>query len=398
MKFLCKYLVIFLAVFIILKTALFILNDGHEINYNIGNYDIKEIYTAKDNNYYFDIKGDKTKLNFQLTANYNKAGKILKKLYYKKINSYQCFYPVFTNKDTKVDVMCIKDNIIYNAGYLKDEQITKEFKKYGYNQKDFTDNAQKIDMSNTQSLYKSNILENSYLALESYKGLSLFNSKQSGVKLFNNDVYKKKLSIFTNKYYVVADYNKEYTFKNFYVVNIINGEVKNIRSYDEISFDSYIMGAVDDEIYLFDKDAQKQFKISIKYETVEEVGNKDNIKYYDSKWKTITLQEALDEKKFDNYYSPKEDYDKVDKVGNYYYFYKKTENVYKVYRSDSKNKKLKTYLFDTTDLNSITYTKNEVYFKNNIDFCYYNQYGTRKLISNTELEFNGDISMGAYEK
>ena len=57
--------------------------------------------------------------------------------------------------------------------------------------------------------------------------------RNTSVKLFENDVYKKPISIFTGKYYVVADYSSEYTFKIFKVVNIINGTEKEIRSYDE---------------------------------------------------------------------------------------------------------------------------------------------------------------------
>ena len=239
--------------------------------------------------------------------------------------------------------------------------------------------------------------ENNYIAVENYKGLTLFNSKESNVKIFDKDIYKKPISVFTDKYYVVADYNAEYSFKNFYVANIINGQITNIRSYDEISFDSYIEGVVDGDVYLFDKDAQKQYKISLEYESVEKVGDKDNIKYYDGKWKTITLSEALNEKKFTTYHETK-GYEKTDKIDRYYYFYKKVNNKYLVYRSDKQNKKLKTYLFETSDINSVVYLKDRIYFRNGINFNYYGKNGVRKILSNTELEFNSDISLGAYAK
>jgi len=180
-------------------------------------------------------------------------------------------------------------------------------------------------------------------------------------------------------------------------VNIINGEKKTIRSYDDISFDSYIMGAVDGDVYLFDKDAKKQYKISIKYESVEEVGNKDNIKYYDGKWKNITLNEALNEKHFENSKNIK-GFEKSYKINDYYYMYKKEGNNYKIYRADIQNKKIKTYLFETNDINSIIYVKDKVYFKNGNTFYYYGNNKINKILKNTELEFNSDINIGVYEK
>ena len=88
--------------------------------------------------------------------------------------------------------------------------------------------------------------------------------------------------------------------------------------------------------------------------------------------------------------------EKVDKINGYYYYYKK-ENGYSVYRSDEENPKLKTYLFNTSDLNT-QYIKDKVYFRKGADFCYYADKGVRKVLTEKELEFNDDITLGIYEK
>ncbi len=397
MKFLWKSLAIFLSILIILKYLVFLFNPGHTDKYNIGNFEIKEtLNTKNNNNYYFDIKSENTNLNFQINKNYNKEKKVIKNLIYQTIDEYECLLPIFKNKQILTDVMCLKNDTIYN---IHDLNIDKEtFKKYGYDENKYTDNPNEITVSNTETLYKENIPKNSYIASESYRGLTLIGSKDSMIKLFENDVYKKDISIYTGKYYLVADYNSEYTFKYFHLVNIINGEKKTIRSYDDISFDSYIMGAVDGEVYLFDKENQKQYKISIKEESVDQIGSKDNIKYYDGTWKTITLSEALNEKHFENNKAGIKGYDKTEKIGNYYYLYKKEGEKYKVYRADIQNKDLKTYLFDTSDLSSIIYIKDKIYYRNGDTFYYYGENGSRKILKNTELEFNSDISLGVYEK
>lgn len=402
MKYLFKTLIIFTVVFFALKFILFIFNDGHTINYNIGNFKVKEILTTKDNNYYFELNHEKFKINFQITQNYNKAEKVLNKIEYKQIDGYECILPIFKNGQILTDVMCLKDNNIKYASDINNQNIKsylKTLEKYGYNQKNYKDTATSIKLSNTQTIYKDNFLENHYIAMETYKGLNLFNGNKNNVQIFEEDVYKKPISYFTDKYYIVADYTDNYTFKIFHVVNIINGNKIDIRSYDDISFDSYIEGAINDDVYLFDKDANKQYKISIKNENVEEFNDKNNLQTYNGKWEKMTLAEALDEKKFNNYYTTDiKGYDKVDKVGNYYYIYEKKDNYYNVYRADKQNKNIKTYLFKTTNLNSIIYIDNIVYYLNGTTFYYYSNYGSRKIITNTELEFNSDLSFGVYKK
>ena len=396
MKYLIKNLIIFLLVYLGLKYIIFIFDKGHVVNYNIGNFNIKETYSSNDNGYYFKIKSDKFNTNFQIKENYKKSEKIIKKIYYKKIDNYKCILPIFKGNSQLLDIMCTKDNIIYYANTLNNEDIKKEFEKYKYKNK-YQDKAKQISISNTQSIYKENIKKNTYIALETYKGLKLFNGKETEIKLFENDVYKKPISIFTDKYYLVADYNSEYTFNKMNLVNIINGEKITIRSYDDISFDSYIMGEVEGKIYLFDKENNKEYEIDLEEKMINQIGNKNNIIYYNGKWTTITLNEAKSGKKFTTHKDIK-GYEKVDKINNYYYFYKKDNNKYQVYRADIKNKSLKTYLFDTTDITNIAYINDNIYYKYLNTFYFYSRNGSRKLISDKEIEFNSDISFGIYEK
>ena len=396
MKYLIKKLIIFFLIYIGLNQIIFTLDRGHEVNYNIGNFSIKESYSSMDNRYYFIIKSDKFNTNFQIKENYKKSERIIKKLYYKKIDNYKCLLPIFKDNRQIIDIMCTKDDTIFYANTLNNKNIEKEFEKKGYKNK-YKDNAKEIIISNTQSIYKDNIQKNTYIALETYKGLKLFNGKETEIKLFENDVYKKPISTFNNKYYLVADYNSEYTFNKMHLVNIINGEKITIRSYDDISFDSYIMGEVDGKLYLFDKENNKQYEIDLEEKMINHIGNKNNIKYYNGKWTEITLNEAKSEKKFTTHKDVK-GYERVDKIKNYYYFYKKENNKYKVYRADKNNKKLKTYLFDTTDIANITYINDDIYYKNQSTFNIYSKSTSKKLINEKEIEFNNDISFGIYEK
>ena len=404
MRYLFKTLLVLLAIFVGLKLLIHIFDNGHKVKYTMGNFNIKETLKVKDNNnYYFVLQSDDVKINFQINKNYNKASNVITKIMYQEINDYKCILPIFKNGEILTDIMCLKDNIITYYNDLEGDDVDSfadELGKIGYDKKKFVDNAKPRNLSNRETVYDDNILSNHYLAFENYKGLTLVNNSIRNVKLFKNDVYTKNVSFFTDKYYIVADYDSEYTFKKFYIVNLINGNIREIRSYDEISLDSIIQGAVNEDIYIFDKDAEVQYKLSLKYETVQKV--EGDIKYYNGKWGKMTLSEALAGKKFDNYYSADiNGYDKVDKVGNYYYLFKKdnkAKDIYYVYRADVYNKNLLTYLFTTTDINSVSYQSDYVYFKCETMFNYYYQGMVKRVIDNKEIEFNKDISFGVYVK
>ena len=401
MKYLFKTLIIFLTTFLMLKFLLFLFDSGHNINYTTGNFKVNEQLTVKNNEYYFEVGHEKFKISFSVNENYNKAEKVISKIVYKKVDGYDCVLPIFKNGKILTDVMCLKDGIVTYGHDINDYKIKnyiKTLKKYKYDLSKYKDTASAVKLSNTQVLYEKNILDNNYLAAENYKGLNLFNGKQNYVKIFENDVYKKPISYFFDKYYIVADYTENYTFKIFHVINIINGQKVDIRSYDDISFDSYIEGAIGSDVYLFDKDAGVQYKISIKNETVEKFHGKDNLKTFNGKWEDMSLKEAMDGKLFNNYVPLKvKGYDMVYKIGNYYYFYQKENSYYKVYRSNKKDS-IKTYLFKTTNANSVIYLKNSIYYQYDDTILYYNNFGSRRVLKNTEFEFNSDLSFGVYEK
>lgn len=401
MKYLLKVFICLLIVLLVLKFVIHLLDDGHEITYNVGNFKVTESYEATSDNYKFKLKNNKFSLTFDIIADYNKASDVLTKINYKKVDGYECVMPIFKNNNVLTDMMCKKDDTVYYAHDLDNSNIeayAKEMEKYNYKRSDYEDKAKKTNLSSVIAIYQDNILTNHYLALENYKGLELYNSDSMTVELFDNDVYKKPISIFTDKYYVVADYSSEYTFKIFKVVNLINGTEKEIRSYDDISFDSVIQGAVDDEIYIFDKDAKVQYKVNIDNETVEQISERSDIKYYNGKWGTMSLSEALNDKKFDNYYTDISGYAKADKVGKYYYVYEKQGDKYLIYKTYNKDVSQKIYLFTTSDLNSVIYAGNYIYFKDGNIFYYWSNSGVRKVLENSELEFNDDISLGVYIK
>ena len=276
----------------------------------------------------------------------------------------------------------------------------------GYNASNFVDNSNTID-KDLLKIYESNVLKETYYGLANYKGVYLINYATGGklkeVDLFTKDVYKRPLSIFFKKYYVVADYNKDYRFDTFYVVDITNSKVKELKIGKEVSFDGYIQGIENNSIYFFDKTYKTQYEINIKTGKIIEVGNeKTGIKMLtDGSWDRIPAINAVNQTLvFNNKNSETSTYAKQDKVGidsGYYYLYKKNINGFEAYRTNIQNDTQKMYLFNTDDINRIVYNKEYVYYIKNGCINYYSDnIGNRNLVCYNELNYNDSLIFGVY--
>lgn len=395
MKYLFKQLIFVVIAFLILKSIFYILDNNHEIEYNIGNFDVKEKFEIKGGKhiYTYNLKNEDFEITFDVDKNFNKSEKTIEDIKY--FEDEKCILPIFKNGEIIYDVMCKNDDTVYFAYDLTQKIPVKNVKKYKSDH--FLDNASAQNYE-ANRVYKSNIPENHYLFVENYKGIVLINNEVSTIKLFDNDIYKKELSTVVGKYYLVANYNDELTFKSFYLVNLINGKQKEIRSVNPISFDSYIQGVVNDDVYLYDLDNKVQYKIDLDTELVTKVAGNNNIKYYDGKWTTMTLKEATEKKVFVPYNTTKfSNYDKSDKLDKYY-VYEKEGKYYNVYSISENNKKQRTFLFKTSDPNSVTYLDGYIYFRKDNSYYCYSTKGIRKLIENTEMQFNDTLKFGVYEK
>lgn len=419
MKKLFNLLIVLIILYFGIEISFVNLNKGHKLEYNIRNKDykfkVKEIYTQKKkkekNNYYFEIKVNDYVFNYQTYNNYNRANYIIKKIDYFEDSSYKCINIKDKNDKSISDVICIKDNIeyYYNSIKNKDKQLDKFVSNLKGYKKHTDDKSEKIKATPI-TLYTKNIVDKHYIALQNYKGVYLINKKDKvkNVSIFKNDIYTNESSIVSDKYYISADYNQEYKFHEFYLIDLKNGKKKIIASDDEISLESYIQGTIGKEVYLFDKLSKLQYRINLKNNTVKISGRvsegiqdyKDN-KFiigsaYDATNKKVLFNEYTSSTNFNN-----KEYTKVEKVGNklsgYYYLYEKKDNSYNVYRASVQNKKIITYLFTTDDIDNIYYHDDYVYFKDGKYIKYYqNDLGIKTLLKDNEFEFNKSLKFGLY--
>lgn len=390
-----KIIILFLILIIlvvILKNLFKVNSLNYVINNNGNKFNIKEVY--KNKNYYIEIK---TKTNIFPIRIYEdiKNKKIIKKIYYYYDDNYECLLPIINNK-LNIDMMCYKENILYNYNDIIGEnsdldEYVKNIKEYNIEQ--FKNNISEYNKINTIKYYNS--IEKK-VVLTTYKGLNISGSE---VNIFNKDIYNNKISTFLDNYYIIADYNNDYEFKYFYVVNLENNELFKIKSKYIISLDSYIQGIVDKKIYLYDKDNENQYEIDINKKTIKLISNTKYIKYYsNNKWEKLNKISANKEVYFNyeslnNYFTK---YNQVIDSTNYYYLLKDNGKNYDLYRVDKEN--INIYKFISEIPTDKIYTNNDyIYYSYDNKIYYYSdKTGLKLLLEDSELEFNNTIKYYIY--
>lgn len=390
------------------------IDKGHIEEYNITTngqvFNIKEIYTVntdEDDNYYLEIKVNEDTFDMQIYDNLNMSKRIVTDIYYYDAD-YKCILPVI-NKEKYGNVICKIDDTYYNYQDLKgkSESLDLFVKNLNIDSKE----QQELANKNKITVY-DNLIDKHYIALETYKGITTINKKNMStivdINLFEKDIYTKDISCFIDKYYLVADYNKQTKFNEFKLVDITNNKVKTIKYDYDISLDSYILGTYENKVYLFDNSTKKEYEIDVKKETIIEVGNTNiGIKILvNGNFENINAYTVYQNKtKFTpyevSYTFNNQNYDLVLKVGKeksgYYYIFEKVGNTYKVYRSNIQNKINKTYLFETNST-KLLYSKDSVYYLDGKTLKRYNNQGNNVVLEYSELEFNNNIKIGLFNK
>ena len=402
MKKLFFMLIVLFIFYLGIQFIFYWLSNGQEINYRIkdgnNNFDVVEKSNFSNHNYFYNVTINDTKFSFQVFKDYGKENRVLTDVKYYEDDIYKCILPIFDG-EILIDMICKSDTYQYYhniKGNDNLDEFVNSIEIYDANQ--FIDNTEAQEIENVL-VYRDNLIDNHYVGINNYKGIynisKNFNSVVYNITLFQNDVYNQKLGTFIGKYYIVADYNEKHEFNKINIVDLVNLNASTITSNTAISFDSYIQGIIDNKVYLYDKDNKVQYEIDPNNKSIVKTGTE--IKYNDGEWKTMTVAEANQEKKFvsdENY--GYENYDRVDKVGEgtgFYYLYKKNGNSYDVYRTNIQDNEGMVYLFTTQSIDLISYVNNYVYFIEDNKIKVYNDaIGVKNIVDYKELEFNKNIN------
>lgn len=399
MKKRCLFLVVLIFVYLLLQ--ILIKNRNYSITYKIinGSDTFEIIETKKNKNEYLFQVSHKDKLYIFIVNKDFKHQNNLKKMEYYSDNDMECILPIFNNDEVIYDITCNKNNELIYYHNIKDIQTSlmtfrdELSKKYDMNE--FNDNNQNYVKDNLLMINYDNMVDNYKVAITNYRGLSIIDNKIVNKNIFSTDMYNRNISLFVNNYYITADYSQIYDFDKFYVINMDNNKIFEIKSDYEISFDSIIQGINSHSLYLLDTENKKQYEVNIDKKRVERIGNIDKVKYfYNNKWIDLTYNEAITKEQFGLFENRNYISDSIfqDTYYDLIYTYEKEDNYYKLYLSYIDEPKIKIYLFNIYDINSVKYIDDYIYFIQDNELKYYNyKCGIKTLLKSDELIFNKNI-------
>ena len=405
MKKVIKLVLVLVGILLVFEFFFFIFKNHHEVNYTRKSDDIKykinEVY--EDGKYYLKIVNKDKVYSFEVNDNFFKRKRIVKKIYDYKGKDFFCIYPKFKDEKIKYNIVCSKNYKTYSYEYYKDKlgEFTKYLKKEGFSNSSWNTKSNKQNKIDTLTIYPNRIMDDTYIYIYNYKGFYSINKKeQFDLRILKNDHYKNTLGDQVEKYYLMANYDQSHDYSEFYRINMTNNKVKKIKLKKKISTDSYINGVIDDEMYIFDRDNLKQYKINPKKKKQKEVGNKeDGVLTYKLGFERVNAYTMRDnENKFDTLDSYVSKIEKNTNLrfigkGTKSYYYQTSNNDVYYYNSISK---VKVLLFNI-EISDFKVINDNIYFISDDSLYYYNtSTDLNKIVIYSELSFNPDNRIAIY--
>lgn len=334
---------------------------SYSLEYSIDNYDISENFDNKTNIYYYQITDGKQKYDFIYESPYIENKKLISKINKHTSKEYTCI----TIESSSIKSYPICNNGKQNVDYhLVDDKLKDELQEY---YKEQSEKKEKID--------NYVIYNNEKMFIWNYKGFNYINdNKITKINIFKKDIYDIPLATKINEYILLPDYEQNYNFNKFYIINTKTLEVDEWEINYDISFNSYINGINYKSIYLTDIKNEKQYEIVPHKKRMRIVGNKykDGIQYVHGKEEKIPMSELINKK--------------IYFISNNPYVYKvENKELYLNYLENQINTKITNTKIDKI----VSDKKDEVYYmKEDTLYKYSLKTGEIKLIKYEEWSYN----------
>ncbi len=254
----------------------------YETNYIVDNYNIKEIY---DDAYYFDISDENYSFKYYYPIKYQTKRKLINKVHTFKNNNHYCIY--FDIEKYDDFPMCYRNKELIDYRLIDDPK----FKEYLDGKVNINYNYinTKFDNINLYYGYKS------IIAIWNYKEvLYIKNDIIKRINILKRDVVDNSLMAIANKYLFIPNYDQNNNFDEAYIINLESGVKKLWKMTNSINYESYVLGDLDNKIYVVDKKERLEYELDLEKELIKIISTEDGLaKIYDNGWKEIALNKLL---------------------------------------------------------------------------------------------------------
>ncbi len=405
MKKVVLKLIIFICLIFLIRWLFVCFKGNHSIDYILttknNSYKINEKFDDNSNNYYFEVKDrNNNKYLFSTINKYDKSRKIISDIRLYKNDNLSCILPIY-NK-SRGDLACVYNKRQVSYSYLKEtdnkeiNNINKLIRKDGYLSIDEYDYSEVKEKMNNYYFYKDNIPNDTIFTMWFYKGFYVVSSDDIvRMEYFKKDKYENNLSLLIDSKYVFVNTDNgllDYDEVNIY--DVVNGKKKTISLENSISNGSYFNGVCNGLLYVTDANKKMQYSIDISKGSSSVVGNRESGFVGDcikSKEKVSTSsffkdKVYFDEVKIDSKFKKLGAREvKVDK--DIYYYIDSDNNVYMLY---SNHFDYPILLFKLDTISDWKVGNGGVIVVSDDTLYYYDNMGLRKILVNSELNYNSN--------
>ena len=259
---------------------------SYEISYNLDGYTIEEMFDKELNTYLIRTEVDNTVYEISVQHEYLYSKKVIKRVYTSESGNNKCIYLESDKLET------------YPVCNIGDETASYSLLKSEVSFENFT----LKDLKGNVQMYNDKFIRaipNSYLIWNHY-GYDYISSKENkSINFLKNESYADVYSFKIGKYILIPNYDEEYTFTSFIVVNASNGKYSAWDTHLELSYNFYFMGEVDDIGYIVDKKSKKEYKVDVQKRKIELISGDNEGLVYDGTWSKISMTKlASNEYKF----------------------------------------------------------------------------------------------------
>ena len=354
---------------VIIAFIIYRIPHNYKIDYQFKSFRVKEEYNKDLKTHYLSI--NKKKKDYEFILGNLRKKKLIKNIDYYEKDNISCLS--ISLKDKTLRPVCYLNNELIDISLINDEEVNKHYKLKNKDNKE-------INTYNNITIYN---LDNSSFLLWNYKGFTyLKDNIVNNISLTKQDVYNLKVIASLDNYLLMADYNEEYNFNKFIILNFNTGKKETWKIDYDISMDSYILGRMDKSIYLVDKKNKKEYEIVPQYQRIRIVSSDNKGLIYDNKFTKISLNKLVTKELAFN----------IKKTYNYVL---EDDKLYlKLYNSS-----LKRLVTKQKDLQVVYQNAENIYYLSAEKLYRYNlEEGESLLLSNFEWNFNNDNMIFIYKK
>ena len=192
------------------------------------------------------------------------------------------------------------------------------------------------------------------------------------IKFLKEEQYYNNGAFLSNKFLITPNYDEEYEFSNFKVINLKNKKMFISKLEKKLNYNYYYLGTYKKRAYLIDKKNYKEYALNIKNGEVKDITDNNYGKLLDEKWKDVSIKKLVNnEYKFE-----------TSKLYNYYL---KDDTLYLKYYKKENNIKVSNLIIKQI----IAYNNDEViYISDDTLYSYSPASGEIKMLTFSELSFN----------